>query len=111
MTPQLWGEDLPSVVKWIRETVANAGRTEVGLTEETTAAVSSESIGMARVWLGTDVPTGWLEMDATLVFIDQYPDLYAVLGADPGPSGFENMFYLPPAPTALTAGTWIIKAL
>jgi hypothetical protein len=108
MIPKLWSEDVAGCVKWIKEFLAQQA---LGGTTETTedgAPVTSESVGMARVWLGPDVPSGWLALDGSYVFISEAEALYQLLGNAGGapPAG---MFKLPDAPSALASGQWIIK--
>lgn len=111
MIPKLWTSDLDGAVKWIREFIAQqnvgGGLTQV---EGEAAPVTSESAGMARVWLGVTVPTGWLPLDGSYIFITEAPDLYAEIGLTYDPAPPANMFKLPPAPSALASGAWIIKS-
>lgn len=103
MIPQLWGEDLPAVLKWIREFLVWQGKAQ-GVSE---TVGSAESVGTARVYFGSSVPDGWLALDGSYVFITEAPDLFALLGPTPGSP--PNMFKLPDTPSALASGLWIIK--
>lgn len=109
MIPKLWTEDLPGVLKWVREFIAQQALLQGQAVEGEAAAVSSESAGMTRVWLGSTVPEGWLLLDGSLVFVTEAPDLYALIGLSYDLTPPPNMFRLPPAPSVLASGLWIIK--
>lgn len=103
MTPQLWGTDLASVVKWVREFVAQRAQ------EEAVSTTAEETAGLAQVWFGATVPDGWVEVDGSEILIAEAPDLFAVIGFTYNPTPTTGMFELPPAPSSLSAGIWIMR--
>lgn len=107
--PSLWTQDETGLLKWVQETIVFFSQLDSLEGESAEEPVTSESAGMTRVWLGSFVPVGWVRMDGTQIFITEAPDLFEVIGYTYNPTPLANMFQLPPAPTALAAGIWIIK--
>ena len=103
--PQLWSEDLPGVVAWIKKFIAQDKL--AGVVDETSVAPLG-SIGQAQLWFSAILPDGYHALDGTLIFITEAPDLFNLIGFAYDPTPPAGMFRLPnmPSPT----GTWIIRS-
>lgn len=103
--PKLFGRDLPSIVGWAEKLI-------VFLEDFSTASsgeVTAETAGFARLFYGTEVPSGWVKLDGSLLFISEAEELFNLIGLTFDPSPPANMFRLPPAPSGIAGAIWIVK--
>lgn len=105
--PQLMSRDpLEWIARFIAWWTTQHSRDTSGSNSTTSSAIST---GQFLAVVGS-APDGFLPADHSLVFINQYPELYAVVGLTFDPSPPAGSFRLPPAPTALPTGlTWTIR--
>lgn len=101
--PKLWGDDLGSLVKWAREIISVFERQE--FLGEASTLLSSP--GMVSLWTGQDLPSGYIRVDGSLVFISEAPLLFAEIGLRFDPTPPANMFRLPPEPVAVPNCIWV----
>ncbi|TGE27751.1 tail fiber protein [Hymenobacter metallicola] len=74
-----------------------------------TPAAGIEPIGTVKLFVGPELPAGWVVCDGSLLRVDQHPALYKALGAMYGGNG-QTTFALPkllPTTTETQLSTWL----
>lgn len=101
----------PDPVEWIRRFLAwwTTGGNSPSTSSSSLGPSSTLSTGHLLLAAGSQPTDGWLEVDGSLQWHNQYPDLGAALGLTFDAAPPAGMFRLPPAPSVHAGLTWIIK--
>lgn len=65
------------------------------------------NIGQIILWSGKKLPNGWMECDGKVLYINDYPDIFAVIGTSFGSKG-NDTFALPDLRGRMLIGSGII---
>lgn len=104
MIPQLWTEDLPGVIRWIKAFLAQRGE-DVGVTTEATLYWGAGDI---KLRVGA-VEDGWLEANGGYAYRDEDAALFAAIGLVYEPGAPSTVFRLPNFTPPDAHSKWVIK--
>jgi hypothetical protein len=102
--PQLWSEDLPGVVRWIKAFLASPSEP----TESAADTATYWAAGDVKLRVG-DVEDGWLETNGAYAYRDEDAALFAAIGLVYEPSAGALVFRLPNYAAPDAHSKWVIK--